>query len=521
MVKIELRSAQRIALLELPQAFVRGGAERIAWRRFGDFRSHLRNAATFRITAIDATGKAVTGQCLVDDFATLTSDPVHRSAWRAAVALLGTEGMPEYADIAALFSLAEVTAVEDELGDQGDSPQSAKRIAGSTKDTKREKTAIWPPPPLLDDTIHVGSLGSGAGNVYWFNRILASFLSRTALNPISTGDAAETLDAGDDEEGDSGQDGAPQIVPQSDDEVARAARRLWEQAADAMNGLRVRLKPLEVTGATAHRIWGLSVLVFLGALHIARAIRSRKELRDSVPSTAALARTWLAMMVFDRDQGDSYKRSAASVYPGRYFPSLAWDMFIRFKIAPHPEVLAIIYVAFAHVRVSESERRAPITIVELLLLRHLTGDLIDEVFRDEVHLEKLWKSYFQDEDAGVTWPTVQKILMELQRTTFTDSPGFQDLKILLGLSVGGQINATQKLSEFTASRLPMFRVGGYKSIEVSSYDEGCSNWRCPIYGDAIAEFRALRELKPVVCPACGLLMIPDRLAEVFRSLSNG
>jgi hypothetical protein len=199
-VRIELKSAQRTASIELPQVFTRAGTERVAWRHFGEFRSQLRNAAVLRVTATDACGRAVAGQCLVDDFATLTSDPVHRSAWRAAVALLGAEGMPDYADVAALFSLADVAAADDESdGELEDVPEATKRVAGSTKDAKREKAGVWPPTPLLDDAVSTGHYGHGAGTIYWFNRILATFLSRTASDPNNADGATEITDAGDEE----------------------------------------------------------------------------------------------------------------------------------------------------------------------------------------------------------------------------------------------------------------------------------------------------------------------------------
>src|SRR5206468_3981471 len=113
--------------------------------------------------------------------------------------------------------------------------------------------------------------------------------------------------------------------------------------------MRERLCSLEVTKANAHRIWGPATFVFLGVLHVSRAIRRRPALRESVPSTSSLARSWLAMLLAERDQGDDYASTAASVYDGRFFPSLAWDLSSRFNEAPHPEILAIISVAYAHV----------------------------------------------------------------------------------------------------------------------------------------------------------------------------
>ena len=82
------------------------------------------------------------GQCLVDDFATLTSDPVHRSAWRAAIAMLGAEGMPEYADIAALFNLADlVAAADDEMGEM--EPEESS-VLPTRNSCRAISTVRWP-----------------------------------------------------------------------------------------------------------------------------------------------------------------------------------------------------------------------------------------------------------------------------------------------------------------------------------------------------------------------------------------
>jgi hypothetical protein len=520
---VEVRSGQRVASIELDRLFARNGTERIAWRSFGDFRGQLKNAAVIRITATDVHGRPVTGQCLVDDFATLTSDPVHRSAWRAAVALLGAEGMPDYGDVAALFNLAELTTPDGEPeAETEEAPHSSKRVAGSIKETMRDKAALWPPTPLVNEALPSGAYGHGAGNIYWFNRILAAFLSPAHSEEDAAPGTIEVVDAGDEEIANNGSHRKGEAALEATGEIERAARRLWEKAEDAMDRMRERLNQLEVTRVIAPRIWGPATFVFLGVLHVARAIRNKDVLRDHVPSTTSLVRVWLAMLLVERDQGDDYASTGRGAYEGRFFPSLAQDLWNRFGEAPHPEILSIICVAFAHAwSASRFDRRASIPVAQWLALRDVAGDLMAEALRDTSHLEHLWQSYFRDDGEAITWDAVRNAMDELKQATWLDHQGMKDLVILEGVKRTKGIDGSHELSEPLRRRLSMFRSAGFKSEEVSRFIESCGNTRCARYGIETVELQGLRDLRPVICPTCGCLLVPDILNEAFRRLKDG
>lgn len=122
------------------------------------------------LRAVSAQGAAVQGQCFVENRLLLTAEPIHRSAWRGALALLGEEGMPELSDIAAIFSLAR-----DLFDGNLIRPKASEFPAkGDNTDPKSESEdkviAAWPPVPDMGELQkRLGNVGLGqaaAGNCH-------------------------------------------------------------------------------------------------------------------------------------------------------------------------------------------------------------------------------------------------------------------------------------------------------------------------------------------------------------------
>src|SRR5439155_14761677 len=105
-----------------------------------------RNMATcLEVHGQDAAGKEVTGACFVENRMLLTADPIHRSAWRGALALLDTQAMPDLSDIGAIFTL--VTNIFD-----GRLVSRAPATSDAPARVEKEEDSvihvpIWPPQP--------------------------------------------------------------------------------------------------------------------------------------------------------------------------------------------------------------------------------------------------------------------------------------------------------------------------------------------------------------------------------------
>jgi hypothetical protein len=95
-----------------------------------------------------------------------------------------------------------------------------------------------------------------------------------------------------------------------------------------------------------------------------------------------------------------------------------------------------------------------------------------------------------------------------------------DLEILNAFKAGRAIDSRDPLPERLRRFLSRFKSAGFKSETVSRLRESCGNSRCSRYGIETAEMQALRELRPVICPACGWLLVPDLLSEALNGGSD-
>ncbi len=117
-------------------------------------------------------GEVVHGDAIVDHALFLTSDPAHRSAWRAALSLLEGEGLTESSSLASVFHL-----FQDVFDANDEQPRSVNDIANA-KRTKSElvipdKIPIWPP---ISDTDWHGHTSGHLNDLQWFQKILTEFI---------------------------------------------------------------------------------------------------------------------------------------------------------------------------------------------------------------------------------------------------------------------------------------------------------------------------------------------------------
>ena len=98
------------------------------WDVFPSILDRKKHTALISLTATDSSGREVRGDALVDNPLLLTSDPTHRSAWRAALSLLESEGLPESSDLASIFHLVQdVFDADDEQPRKGGDESTTKK----------------------------------------------------------------------------------------------------------------------------------------------------------------------------------------------------------------------------------------------------------------------------------------------------------------------------------------------------------------------------------------------------------
>lgn len=511
-VHLTLRYGSTRLLVQRPVMFDQGIIARIPWKWFHEGRLSSQAARVLEIDANDCSGQRIHGSALVDDLAALSAEPSHRSAWRAAVALLSSDALPEYADIAALFQLVDEVVTEE--GDETESIEAddgRRSPEGSATVATKDKAAVWPPQPIRADHGLLSATSGGRGDLYWFNRILASLVQDPAHNGAS--DEAPYDDQTEDA------DTVVEITVTTG--ILSACARMLKRALESFSTVREWLHGLEIRTDKAHKIWGPATFIFLSTLGTKKAVERTAPGETDSPTTISLIRAYLDILFTDRDQGDDYSPPRSSRYEHAVFPAVAVDLAKTFKVHPHCEICSIVTVAFAQLHaVQRKSNQRWFTLNQWLLFRLVSGDHLSLAQQDPDHLEHIWRRYFDDGQCGLTWDMVAESLAAIARLVWRNHPGFQDLQLLRELSHRADCRSIGTLPEHL-SDIELCRRHRWHGGPVDRFTESCVNPSCPRHSREDPRFRVLKDFRPVICGACGWLLIPAELLDAYRESQDG
>jgi hypothetical protein len=507
---IELRSGQSIVSAAIGDVFIQLDRTEIGWQLFPTLREKPRQSIRLSLHGVAGSGQIVRLHCFLDDVSSITSDPLNRSSWQAAMKLLDQE-MPELSEMFALFELPSLLLGAECEGEDKVEQSPLANLSGPTAGSRdlveppkvADKPAIWPPRPM-DEAMYIpgAARGLAAGKLDWFNRILAAF-ARPSSEGLSDAPVWEASDDANE---------SALISEQN----ARHSRGIREQVDSSTKRLCNHLHRLEPNKVLAARILPLGTFMMLATLRASR-LASRQEVEGIDEVTPVLCRRWFEVLFGDRDQGDENVGNGEPPYDNDLFPPLVPDCVHRHGTNVNPELAAIWTVAFAHV-VAASESLndvAPAVVsrgygkptgeslfIHWLLFAGASETSLQQAVQDENHLNRIWKNYFEGDPGLVTWPEVRKAVMRLKDLRWTDHRSMARLEEILSLTAA---NAG-------TSRVPhaLAFVGGPRQIrEVTRAALCCPNERCPGANVESPQFRRLRELTPVICPKCRQLLVPE------------
>jgi hypothetical protein len=260
----------------------------------------------------------------------------------------------------------------------------------------------------------------------------------------------------------------------------------------------------------------------LGLLGIKNSVERIAPREFEMPSTMAIARNYLAMLFADRMQDDDYSPPASCRYPHTIFPPIARDLAEAFELYPHFEICAVVLATFAHLHALETRRgQQCFSLAQWLLFREVAGDNLATAREDAEHLEHIWRRYLDDGESGLTWSMVAQSLEATARISWADHPGFRDLLCLWreDASVGSR-PGTQLPDHL--KHVELWRKCG-KPIDpvIDPFTETCPNVNCPRHTHIDPRLRILREMRPVICAACGRLLVPVDLLNEFMARQHG
>lgn len=331
-----------LATCKKAMLFQDGPFMHMPWAAFEGWCRPRKMAVCLHITARDAGGRAMQGGCLVENRLLLTADPIHRSAWRGALALLDAEGAPELAAVAAIFTLArdlfDGTLLRPLATPEDNQP--AKAADGQ----ELPAIAVWPPQPDLSDLQkHIGR--TAAGHLQWFQRIMQTFLRAETPNDATPrqADVTDTSD-GNTEENEAND------VRQKEHEEQRArsvAQRIWDHAWSDYEGLHDRLHDLCPTERQAPNLWLAAIFTLLPTLAVLRAAKRMAPDVDYGTSIDYLCEGFLRVMLDDRKQHEDFCCPKGFRYRGETFPALANDLRDVFQVHIHPDLTNVMLALIA------------------------------------------------------------------------------------------------------------------------------------------------------------------------------
>lgn len=474
--------------------------ERLPWNLFDQVAQTKNASPLLEINAIDNHGKEIRSAMFVDNYWILSSGPIHRSAWRASLVLLGGEGLPELADVASVFALA-LDLFDVSTIDKIEEEQKKSVLDGelTTRPAIKEKTALWPPIPAskIDLPTHVGST---LGHLYWSQKILERFLKPAREYGEIETRQAEPLTDGKEDDGNSDK----QPVPRK---LVKASEKIWREAEKSFNSLAARLNEFVPTAEVAPNIWPISVFVLLATLAVRKTVFRLSGDEAQIPRSNEILHQFTSM-IFSHRAGTQGA-----------LPPLSEQLGHEFQTYPHPDLCAIVLAAFAYLRALGSEKNIrEFYINKWLMFRNVAENSFSSIIDDPGHVERICESYLIDSNDGLTSEKITAGLFDIIGMGWEQQRGYCDLTILKNPLLDKSSPEIGNLSRHLRENLNAFlRRSDRKSsfIVVEPTLEYCIGDRCPNAFVTDPAIRPLRNLCPVICGSCGSVLIPKPLYNAF------
>lgn len=397
-VVLTIRIGSNTAKMKCASIFASGRTEHVPWSAFEAFRRTPNMAICLELQGRDVAGTEIKGGCFVENRMLLTADPIHRSAWRGALALLDTETMPDLSDIAAIFTL--VTNIFDgRLVSRSSGASHAPAQQQGSEDDGVIHVPIWPPQPDDHDLHHkIGS--TGLGQLELCQKILSTLLKPQSL-PSHKHSAKSTLD---ESEGDTASDGddsgkALHIREAEEGRAKKLAQHLWDRADRDYTRLQYRLEEIMPTEEIAPNIWPASVFVFLATTAIHRATSRICLLLEGKMSLQDLIAQFVATMLKARPQPPDFCVPKNFRYRSETFPPLANDLRETFKVVPDIDIATVmVAILVAHKMWVAPNNEYPV------MWRKLLSQVVGHEFQPSDEFTeatlRIWSQYLCDDNGS-------------------------------------------------------------------------------------------------------------------------
>ena len=405
-VTLRVAAGSDFSLATMPLLFeTEHGSANLSWKQFAGWERPRKRAIRLEITGTTANGKALRGSCFVENQLLLRSDPIHRSAWRGALALLESEGAPELADVSAVFALAR--GVFDGAFITGALTESVSAKSEKRKEVDSSAIAIWPPKPDVRD-LHKRIGKTAAGQLQWFQHIMRTLLS--------SDERAETRSRMEDESDSDEQnphfaDDTRRVKEQ--ERAATLAEQIWIRGKGHAEDLVLKLQELVPVPNNAPNVWPAAIFTFLATMAVLRtAIRISPKVEWEANGSELLD-DFLRVMFTQRRQPENFcaPTSYPQSYKGEKFPALADDLRQRFGQALPRDLANVMLALLADKKMRTAKGLYPLMWPERV--KQIVGGTYacDEASRTECRL--VWKRFIRRVGSDETIDEFDRALEEL------------------------------------------------------------------------------------------------------------
>jgi hypothetical protein len=312
------------------------------------------------------------------------------------LALLDTEGAPQWADIGALFTLAHGLFDGSLIKPQATGEMIDAERPKGLEEATQPVVAVWPPQPDCRELRK--KIGKAAAvQLQWFQQILQTLL-QNETPPEHAQYVADMADFGDEE----GQEEQPDTEARRADEEGRASRvaeKIWNHAQPDYERLRNRLMELYLTPDKAPNIWPAAIIAFLTTMAVFRKAGRMAPDFDFGTTAEVLCDDFVRVMLNPRKQRDDFCCPKGFRYSNP-FPPIADDLRNAFNIELDSQ-LATVMLAL----IVDQKMRSPEGLYPLLWPRYMR-QVCNEAFMVDANAReacrRVWRLYVCDETGKVS-----------------------------------------------------------------------------------------------------------------------
>lgn len=503
-VLLTMKTGSNVSEFHCPSIFLDKPTEKIPWEWFEPAIKARVSSILLEISATTNNGNKIQSAAFVDNYWMLSSGPVHRSAWRASLALLQGEGLPEFGDVAAVFALGfEMFDFENFEKTEKEKKNPNNEDQATTQEME-DKVAFWPPTPICGHHISK-NLGNPFGHIYWSQKILDHFL-RPERNDGGVTSDPETAFAENEED-----DHIPANKPVNT-KLLKASEKVWVEADKNFNVLCSRLQGLILTPTIGSNVWPISIFIMLVTLAVRRKIGIVNNLADLPKSHEILYRFTNIMF--------AHRNNTRGI-----LPPISELLAKEYQVYPHKELCTIVLAIFAYLwALGNKNRIRDFHINNWLMFRNIAENTFAEAISEFEHIQRISESYLIDQSDGLSLENIKEGLKTILKIGWEQQQGYLDLKILKMDSLHKGSKEILTLSEHLRLSIEPFlrRLGkshAFKVVEPSL--QYCIGERCPKAYVINPAMGRLRNLCPVICTSCGAVLVPQPLNKAFLEHCHG